>query len=255
MKKIANPTADASQEAGLRRYLSLGLGTAVLAGAVTTADASVVYTNYNSILLNDTNTADTTATIYGYDVNSDGSQDFRFLVRNQASDATRNYAIVVAGANGSQIKPINVVGVTSSGFVYPSRLAANALIGAAGPFVTLSLTASGSFLQGGTFAFGNGFTNSKWKTAGSNSGYFGFSFTAADGLHYGFAQMSVAPQGSGTNSRAITLSGIAYESTPNTAITTFAAPVPEPSSIALVALGGLGIAAYRRRRAGAKAAA
>ena len=129
-------------------------------------------------------------------------------------------------------------------------------ISGAQAFITLALTASSYYLKAGTFAFGNGFTGSKWKTAGANSGFLGFSFDAADPFHYRFAQLTVAAQGQGALSRSITLSGIGYESTPNTAITTFAASnVPEPSSIALAALGGVGIAALRRRKAARATAA
>ncbi len=245
MKKALKSTLNSAQEAGLKRYASLGLGTAVLAGAVTTMDASVAYTNYNNLVLNDTITTDTLQTIYGFDVNNDGLQDFRFFTRNEGSTSTANYALIVAGVNGTSLKPINVVGASFAPFAYPSRLGAGVSISAASPFITLGLTASSYYLKGGTFAFGNGFTNSKWKTAGANSGYLGFSFSAADGIHYGFAQLSVAPQGSGAFSRDITLSSIAYQTTPGVAITT---AVPEPSSLALLAAGGAGIVAYRNRR-------
>lgn len=254
MKKTATTTLNASQDVCLRRYATLGLGTAVLVGTVTTMDASVVYTNYNNLVLNDTNTTDTSGTVYGYDINGDGSQDFRLITRNEGSTSTANYARISAGVTGSSFQPINVVGATVSNFNYPSRLGAGVSISAAQNFITLALTPSSYYLAAGSFAFGNGFPNSKWRTAGANSGYLGFSFTAADGLHYGFAQLTVAAQGNGALSRSFTLSGIGYESTPNTAITTFAA-VPEPSSIALAALGGVGIAALRRRKAAkAKAA-
>ena len=38
------------------------------------------------------------------------------------------------------------------------------------------------------------------------------------------------------------------ESTPNTAIVAGASPVPEPTSLAIFAMGGAGIAAWKRRR-------
>jgi hypothetical protein len=46
----------------------------------------------------------------------------------------------------------------------------------------------------------------------------------------------------------VILHGYAYESTPNTAILAGASPVPEPTSLAIFAMGGAGIAAWKRRR-------
>lgn len=234
------------------RYCKLGLGATVLTGAVTTMDASVVYTNYNNQVLADTNTADTLATIYSFDFNGDGINDLRLYTRNVPTDATRNYALIGGGVTGSSLHPINVVGFSAGAFYYPSRLATGAVIGPARQFFTLALTASSSYLATGTFAFGNGFANSQFKSAGANSGFVGVSFNLADGLHYGFIGLTVQTQGNGTLSRSFSLGGIGYETTPNTPITTFGSTgvsVPEPTSIGLVALGGLGLAAYRRRRA------
>ncbi len=255
-------------EDGLRRYAMLGIGTAVLAGAVTTTDASVVYTNYNSLLLTDTNTTDTTDTLYKFDVNGDGVNDITFAVRNEGSNSTSNFALVLPGlsADNTTLSPVNVVGTAvaagSHVYNYPSRLAAASVVSAAKTFVTLSLTANGSYLAQGSLAFGAGFSGSKWTKNASKSGYLGFSFTLADGLHYGFIGMTVGPQGLGSNSRAISIGGIGYETSPNTAITTSGgvgsvpnAAVPEPSSIAMLALGVGGLAAYRQRRKKAAAKA
>ncbi len=259
MNKTNTSSVPSIPEASLRRYAMLGLGTAVLAGTVTTTDASVVYTNYNGLLLTDTNTTDTADTLYKFDFNGDGINDITFAVRNEGSTSTANFALVLPGlsANNTTYSPINIVGTTVAGanqsYNYPSRITTGT-ISAARTFFTLALTASGSYLAQGSLAFGAGFTGSKWKTNATKSGYLGFSFTLADGLHYGFIGMTVGPQGLGANSRAISIGGIGYETTPNTAITVSggfgAVPnaVPEPSSVALLALGAGGLAAYRQRR-------
>lgn len=254
MNEKASASAADARDARLNRYRTLGLGAAVLAGAVTTMDASVAYTNYNGQVLSDTNTADASGVSYDFDFNNDGTNDIRFTTRNTTGGGTgSNYALIFGGVtNNSVLHPLNVAGGTASGangavYVYPSRLGAGVTVGPALTFVTLALTAASSYLQAGTLAFGNGFTGSKFKTAGANAGFLGVSFTLADGLHYGFADISVAPQSAGALARSITLNALAYETTPGTAIATFGAPVPEPSAIALVALGGLGLAAYRRR--------
>ena len=256
MNKMDLSPSQPTQEAGLRRYAALGLGTAVLVGAVTTTDAAVSYTNYNGQLLTDTNTTDTSGTLYSFDVNGDGTNDISFEVRNEGSASANNYALVFGGITGSTLTPVNVVGTSNQGsflYVYPSRLT-NGTVDAAKTFKTLSFTASGKYAQQGSLAFGNGFTGSKWKTGGANSGYLGFSFTLADGVHYGFVGLTVEPQGDGADSRAISIGGIGYETTPDTAITVFG-NVPEPSSVAMVALGAGGLAAYRQRRKKAAAKA
>jgi hypothetical protein len=69
--------------------------------------------------------------------------------------------------------------------------------------------------------------------------FIGLSFTNGSGLHYGYAQVD------GTQ-----LISYAYESLPNTTITTGATsvPVPEPPATALLLTGLIGLASVRRRR-------
>jgi hypothetical protein len=75
---------------------------------------------------------------------------------------------------------------------------------------------------------------------GTNA-YAGFEFTASDGVHYGWLYLNV-------NAGVIDFTGAAYESTPGMAI---AAGVPEPGTLAMLALGAVGIVgtAIKRRRA------
>lgn len=82
-----------------------------------------------------------------------------------------------------------------------------------------------------------------------NSGFLGFHFEVDDPVfgprtHYGFLQMSVDDVGTATP-YAIHITGIAYESTPDMAITTF--NVPEPATVTLLAVGGLLLLGWRIR--------
>ncbi len=66
--------------------------------------------------------------------------------------------------------------------------------------------------------------------------FIGLSFTNGSGLHYGYAQVA------GTQ-----LISYAYESAPNTTITTGATSVPEPPAAALLLTGLVGLAFVKRR--------
>lgn len=73
--------------------------------------------------------------------------------------------------------------------------------------------------------------------------YFGFRFQDVDGVHYGWANITVLPDFN------VTLNSFAYETEAGVGIIAGAAAVPEPSSIAmvLIALSGLFFAIRRRR--------
>jgi hypothetical protein len=76
------------------------------------------------------------------------------------------------------------------------------------------------------------------------SGQFGFRFTEAGNTYYGWGSLLIDGQAIG---QGFKITEAYYQSTPGTAIDVGAVPVPEPTGIALLALGSAGVMAWRSR--------
>ncbi|MCC6353799.1 MAG: PEP-CTERM sorting domain-containing protein [Verrucomicrobiae bacterium] len=90
---------------------------------------------------------------------------------------------------------------------------------------------------------GIGFDASQSGWALNDTGYFGFKFSNASGTHYGWGQVNIDGSSAGSG---YTILNAYYNDTPDAPITV--APIPEPSHVAILALGAAGVAAWRRRR-------
>ena len=77
------------------------------------------------------------------------------------------------------------------------------------------------------------------------SGQFGFRFTDTGNTYYGWGSLLIDGQAIG---QGFKITEAYYQSTPGTAIDVGAVPVPEPTGIALLALGSVGVMAWRSRR-------
>lgn len=131
-------------------------------------------------------------------------------------------------ANG----PLSFRGQAIGNFQYASRLNAGA---------DLTL---GNFLTGtGTLAFGPGYGGSQWLSAGT--GYIGFRFNLGSGFQYGWAQVNMLE---GATGNSFTLVGYAWADLGTAIVAGQTTAVPEPGSLALLAVGGAGLLAWRQKR-------
>lgn len=128
----------------------------------------------------------------------------------------------------------------SSGFVIEDTLASNAW---SDPTLSNTVkiqtwdTVSGQSLAG--------------NFAGVTEKYVGFRLhlSSNEDLVYGWLRVSVTAQiDANVADGDLVLHEWAYESTANTPITAGSAAVPEPTSLAIFAMGGVGVAAWKRRR-------
>ncbi len=93
----------------------------------------------------------------------------------------------------------------------------------------------------GQMALNTGYDNSQWLSAGT--GYVGFKFDTGAGTEYGWVRITMD---SGSPVNSFTVVDYAYGSPgENLSI----GQVPEPGSLGLLALGGVGLIAWRKRTA------
>jgi hypothetical protein len=140
---------------------------------------------------------------------------------------------------GWDLNPYGTSTTTMSWFAAAAPSGCVTGLGQGGTITGVANLSNGTIV-GSASTFGNtasGVANGGWALNSSN--YFGFRFTAADGLtHYGYGVMSV-----GATMGVRTLVSVDFESVAATSITVVA--VPAPGAIALLGLAGL---AGRRRR-------
>jgi PEP-CTERM motif len=141
--------------------------------------------------------------------------------------------IALIGFRGAVSAAFN--GVTG-GYAYVSRLGAGE-----NPTAHPFINSAGGFVPGyGTLAFRGGYGGDQWLAAGE--GYVGFRFDTGSGVQYGWVHLNM--NGSPLNS--FSLVDFAWADPGENIVT---GQIPEPGSIALLALGAVGLVVWRKQRA------
>lgn len=202
---------------------------------VSAAEAAPIYfTGPNVVYRADASTPTSDTPI---DIDGDGNDDYRLSLSVWGSHPFPTTAQALWYSLGT-----NAVAFDRSIGLVPSV----GMIGPASNFETFST------LVKDTEGFSGGYP---WPNNGvMNPGFIGLRFQTNGQTHYGWASVGVNVSAYSGLAEA-KVHGWAYEQTPDTAIAASmptaevdATPLPEPSTMALFALGSAGVAAFRRRR-------
>ena len=221
-------------------YAAAGVATAV--GSTPSSEAEIVYSGPINQTFNDPTAGD--GPMQGY-FQLDRPGNSLNPAHNRLANGNNLAAFFVYGnSNGIVGFRASPPGSPGLFFPYVSKLPYGQLISTR-PFLAPGAMYPG---VGGTLALGNGaasgYPNAQWQSPGV--GFVGFKFNNGDGNRYGWARLDM----SGAPNNTFTFVDFAYG---NVGDTIFAGQVPEPGSLALLALGGAGLLVWHKRRAAASA--
>ena len=228
--KAINPRRKPIAQVSQARWLAYATaGAATTVAGVHSADATI---HYSGVLNQVINTAASQTSVVFHFPLAAGASFSPFFFRVNASSG-----IAGVGVHGVNSGALNGF---LAGYPYLSKLAAGQNPAAHG-FVS---PGSSAFFPGyGTLAFRGGYANSQWLGAGI--GFVGIRFNNGAGIQYGWARLNMA----GAPDNHYTLIDYAWGDVGDTILT---GQIPEPGSLALLAVGAAGLLAWRRHRAKAE---
>ena len=217
-----------------KKYVVSGAASSLAAlGAGNNAEADFTFIEVN-VELSDTQPGDGAADTFGpYMV-----AGTRTLFCQHAFESPCCSRVGVMYLGGNVSFAAHVFGTVSNPlYWFPHNFSAGATIG----------NYSGYFVnpvseRAGTMAFGFGWTAySQFRTQGI--GYIGFQFDVGNGTQYGFAEVDM----SGAPENTAQLIGYGWGD-PGEAVFAGQRPIPEPGSLGMLALGGMALLMWRKKR-------
>lgn len=233
IQKHQNPRREFASK--LSRYSALTAGGA--AGTLAlfeSAEAAIVFTSTSIVLVNTPGPVPTAE----INLNSTGPASVVDVTNDVKVTIFSASFIEAQGLNGGLLAGTFAPNPYPSNFFYPTRFASSDQVSAG-----LTFSGGATVLPPGA-SFGtiaNGSTIGNWAGTGPVDGYVGVEFPIGGNTHYGWVHLTWDP-----TAETATINSYAYQTIPGEP-----AHVPEPSSVALLALGTVGLAARRRRKSAA----